>query len=368
MNKYDIFMIILVLLLTISFSACSQSNTLNIEESVKPTQTTSPTPSPIHTIIPTTEPTPSTENVSKLTGIPFSEFSDGMNKKYTPIAVIVENSPAARPQYGLQMADIVFEAPVESSITRFMAIFNDSLPKKIEPVRSARIYYIKMQQQYDCIFVHYGGPSDPGFQSYVYDEDSSHIKIRVDGLKGKWSDYFVRDTEKKAPHNVICDATKIVKLYDYEPRPIPFNYDYNEAKNYTGNVIQKIVLPFYGGDNYVNYTYDTKRNLLLRHMGNKPFISAETNDVLTVQNLIIQHVNLPKVKENSGRRIIDVLGTGYADFVIDGIHITGTWARENYEDVTKYFDQDGDEIVLTPGNTWVALHPDTEDIEVVYTD
>ena len=154
-----------------------------------------------------------------------------MNKDYTPVAVMIENSAAGRPQYGLQVANIVYEAPVEGSITRFMAIFNDVIPTRVEPVRSARIYYIKMQQPYDCAFVHYGGPSDPGFQSYIYDEDAAHLKIRVDGIKGRWSSYFVRDNQRAKSHDAICDLTKVVALYDYQPEPIPFNYNYDAKKN-----------------------------------------------------------------------------------------------------------------------------------------
>jgi hypothetical protein len=336
-------------------------------EETAATPTPAPTPSAATpTPEPTPEPTPVEIEASKLSGIPFSEFTEGMNQAYTPVAVMIENSPAARPQYGLQTANLVYEAPVESSVTRFMAIFNDVLPEKVEPVRSARIYFIKMQQPYDCIFVHYGGPSDPGYQSYVYDEDAAHIKIRVDGIKGSWSDYFVRDKAKSAPHNVISDITQIVQLYDYQPEPIPFRYSYDEGKTYAGDDIGEIILPFFGKGKFVSYRYDAATNLLSRYMDGKPFRSAETGEPLTVQNLIVQSVHLPKANELSGRRIIDVLGAGEAMFVIDGVCVKGTWQRDSYEDATKYFDEAGEEIVLTPGNTWIALHPDTSEITVSY--
>jgi hypothetical protein len=279
---------------------------------------------------------------------------------------MIENSSAARPQYGLQSANIVYEAPVEGDITRFMAIFNDVLPERVEPVRSARIYFIKMQQPYDCVFVHFGGPSDRGYDSYIYDKDSKHIKIRVDGIKGRWADYFVRDSHRPGPHDVITDLTQVVQLYDYQPEPIPFRYNYDDGSTYEGEPISEISLPFFGGKDYVSYRYDPQTNLLSRYMDNDPFLAAETDEAVTVQNLIVQYAHFYHGDELAGRRLAKVLGTGAAAFVIDGVYIEGTWSRENYEDATKYYDQDGNEIVLTPGNTWIALHPDTEEAVVAY--
>ena len=59
-----------------------------------------------------------------------------------PVAVMIENSPDARPQAGLTSADIVYEAVTEGGITRFMGIFSQSYPTKAGPVRSARSYFI----------------------------------------------------------------------------------------------------------------------------------------------------------------------------------------------------------------------------------
>ena len=302
--------LLLVILIVIAFGACQKNDTPTPTATPTEQPTEAPASIPTPTPVQTPEPTPSPDEVSALSGIPFSEFTDDMNKDYTPVGVMIENSAAGRPQYGLQVANIVYEAPVEGSITRFMAIFNDVIPTRVEPVRSTRIYYIKMQQPYDCAFVHYGGPSDPGFQSYIYDEDAAHLKIRVDGIKGRWSSYFVRDSQRAKSHDAICDLTKVVALYDYQPEPIPFNYSYDAEKIYDGETITQIILPFYGGGDFVSYQYDQGTNLLTRYMDGKPFVSAETDSAITVQNLIVQYVHLPSVKENSGRRIIDVLGSG----------------------------------------------------------
>ena len=69
--------------------------------------------------------------------------------EYKPMSVMIENQSQARPQTGLQQADIIYEAMAEGDITRFMCIFNDQKPSVAGPIRSARLYYINVQKEWD---------------------------------------------------------------------------------------------------------------------------------------------------------------------------------------------------------------------------
>ena len=95
------------------------------------------------------EPDPEPVYISPTTGREFSK-----QREFYPILVMIENSRDARPQTGLMQADVVYEAPVESTITRFACLFNDTLPTLAGPVRSARMYYLGIQQEWDSIFMH----------------------------------------------------------------------------------------------------------------------------------------------------------------------------------------------------------------------
>ena len=57
------------------------------------------------------------------------------------------------------------------------------------------------------------------------------------------------------------------------------------------------------------------------------------------------------------RRIINMVGTGKAEFFINGKYISGKWERKTDKDVTQYFDDQGNEIALSVGKTWVAIQP-----------
>ena len=73
-----------------------------------------------------------------------------------PIAVMVENSFAARPQSGLILADIVYEIVDEYGITRFVAIYSSNEAPVVGPVRSARTYYAEIARAFDPIYVFFG--------------------------------------------------------------------------------------------------------------------------------------------------------------------------------------------------------------------
>jgi hypothetical protein len=289
---------------------------------------------------------------SYTSGIPVEQLGE-----YKPVGVMIENAPAARPQHGLQAADIVYEAPVEGC-TRFFCIYNDTLPEKVGPVRSTRLYYVRMQQEWDCAFVHFGGPQSG--KSNVYVSSSDHIKTRIDFIKGAYNDYYWRDNKKSAPHNAYTDVPKCQTLMREDAKIRTFQY--SDTLQYSGNSFTDIVLPFYSGE--VTYKYNSEKDVLERYMGNKAFIDAATGEVVSVKNLIVQYNNFTHGNEAKGRWLCELVGNGKADFFIGGQHIEGTWERESYDAPTIYKDKTGNELVLQPGNTWIAVHPDNKTITV----
>ena len=337
---------ILVCILLTTLCACGGEEEPTVTPSVQPTTT-----------VPEVSIEPQKE-LSPTTGLEGSE-------KYMPIAVMIENSEAARPQAGIQAADIVYEALAEGSITRFMCIFNDNYPERVGPVRSARIYFIKMQQEWDSMFVHYGGPDDSGKESYIYGKAADHIQNRINGIQGKWTSYFWRDNSRKAPHNVYTNLVKDAEVFDYQPEVREMQFD--AQKEYSGQTVKKISLPYLGGEDFVNYTYDAQKDVFLRAMGSKAFTDQTTGSQVEVKNIIVQYVDYYVIKnDSSGRRNAKLTGSGDAEFFIGGKHIKGTWERESYDSPTIYRDEDGQEIVLRPGNTWIQMHPEEKEISVEY--
>lgn len=348
---------LLVVMLVLALCSCgapeeSPQSTVMPTATPKTTPVQSPSPSPAPN--PTVISTPIPVLRSYTTGLPVAERTP-----YKPVGVMIENSSSARPQYGLQAADIVYEAPVEGC-TRLFCIYNDVLPEKVGPVRSARIYFIKMQQEWDCAYIHFGGPENG--KANVYLSSSDHIKTRVNLIKGKYNDYYWRDKKKKAPHNAYTDVQKCQTLMKEESKVRTFQYA--DELQYTGKNIKEISLPFYSGK--VTYKYDAAKDVFIRYMGGKPFIDAETKAAVEVKNLIVQYSHFYHGNEAKGRWLCDLTGSGEADFFIGGKHIQGTWKRESYDSPTIYKDSYGEEIILQPGNTWITVHPNSKEITVNY--
>ena len=233
--------LLLVISVMIFCAACGAQPQQSTSPSASPSASASaePSPSPSATPSPSESASPSApalpENVSFTTGLPLEGAT------YKPVAVMIENSPAARPQNGLQAADIVYEAIAEGGITRFLCLFNDHMPTTVGPVRSLRLYYLQIQEEWDSILVHFGGPMTRGLESDVFHTASAKLKLRVCGIKGivynndldhakSSGAYFWRSTDRKAPHNAYTNLEKVQALYDYTPNArTPWQFDANTA-------------------------------------------------------------------------------------------------------------------------------------------
>ena len=70
-----------------------------------------------------------------------------------PIAVMISNDKESLPNYGLSQAGVVYEAPVEGDMNRYMALIEnyDSLDR-IGSVRSVRTYYIFFAREFCLLY------------------------------------------------------------------------------------------------------------------------------------------------------------------------------------------------------------------------
>ena len=117
---------------------------------------------------------------------------------------MINNHPAARPQSGLNKADIVYELLAEGDVTRFLAIFQSEQPDNVGPVRSARSYYIELAKGFDSLYIAHG--NSPDAKEML---DSGYI----DDLNGLYYDgtLFKRASFRKAPHNSYITYDNILK-------------------------------------------------------------------------------------------------------------------------------------------------------------
>lgn len=353
------------------FTACSKPAE---EPSAAPTTITTETQEP--SAAPATEtPDAIPTDVSPTTGLTG-------NTTYKPIIVQIDNESAkARPQTNIQAADVVYETPVEASDVRLTALYNDAINGEdapdeftVGPVRSTRYYHQRIQQEWDALFVHNGGPDSTGVsETNIWGESSDHIKQRINGA-GKHATHteLFFALKKGSPVSAYAgvDLMKALELYDYTPESLQ-SFTFYPLKDYADEPeIEKIELSFYKSPGFVSYEYDKDKDKLIRSMNGKEFEDAVTEAPVEVQNLVIQYVDGIKDTGSSegSRKIVTLEGSGKAEYVIHGKHLTGTWERPSYTDKTTYRLDSGEEVTFTPGNTWIEIHPSEHDVVTTFAD
>ena len=242
---------------------------------------------------------------------------------YQAFGIIIENTKAARPQSALGLADIVYENAVETyAYTRFLAIFASEHPTKIGPVRSSRIPFVRIIQEWNLPYAHYGSAStgQGDAKSLV---ESLDIPIRFDGHRGINHEFYSRDNSRKAPHNAYFNAKDaLVKIPEAEYKK---RFEYNENSNIDEEDVSTITFK-YSSINHVKYEYDSNSKNYLRFINDEPMLDAYMNDQIRVTNIIALHAP-HTTAERVQYVLVDFLGEGKAEYFVNGKYEEGTWRK-----------------------------------------
>ncbi|WP_139492204.1 DUF3048 domain-containing protein [Brevibacillus dissolubilis] len=332
------------LIVCTALTACSLEATSQTGGEQQPVTT----PSPVTTADPTQPTAPTYAYTAPLTGLGTDHPTDSR-----PVMVMINNHPKARPQSGLSQADMVYEVLAEGEVTRFLAIFQSQKPKVIGPVRSIRPYFIQVGTGFDAVLVHAGG--SPEALETLAQSDFSYIN-EINNAP-----YFWRESFRRAPHNLYTNLDRITKAINAKGfRPtgeIPyFPFVAQDSQITEGSPASKINITFHPSYK-ASYTYSAEKGRYLRFTQGQPHNDLNTNEQLSVKNLLIISAE-HQVLDNEGRRHVDVVGPGDGYLFQQGKVRPVKWKRSGgviraYEDeaLTK-------ELPLLPGNTWVNIVPD----------
>lgn len=276
-----------------------------------------------------------------------------------PIAIMFDNDPKARWQAGLSQAEIVYEFLVEAPYTRYMGIFLINEPQVVGPVRSARPYFVTTLLEYDPLYVRVGGSEEA---------KADVKKYQIADIDGLYSGEFWRDTRngKKAPNNMyisIEGIRKEQKRLKYKEigdiKGFPFNKTDTDIE---GVVASEIIINYYP-KNITKYEYDSENKVYKRYKDGKLHIDEIDESPVTAKNIIIQEAST-KVIDELGRLEIQVIGEGKGKYITNGKCIDITWKKKSLEDKTTYYNENGDEIKLNPGVTWIQITKPNPNLEI----
>ena len=283
-----------------------------------------------------------------------------------PIAVMIDNNVGNSSQAGLQESYINYEIIVEGGLTRIMAIYKDRKVDPIGPVRSARHYFLDYAMEHDAVYAHYGW--SPYAERDIKNLDINNINGMTDG------GIFARDASLPAPHNVFTTTSRIRnyfsnKNYDTETNNWKvLNYSYTdvdfatvgqdealETQTNDAKVANKVSMT-YSNNQIRSYTYDENNEYYLRFMNNSPHLDRISKQQLNYKNIIIMKVN-NKTIDNEGRQDLETTGTGEGYYITNGYAIPIKWSKDSRSSKTVYTYDNGEEIRVNDGNTFIQIVP-----------
>ncbi|USG66439.1 DUF3048 domain-containing protein [Brevibacillus ruminantium] len=304
-------------------------------------------PAPITQTPPAEEQPPQYPYTAPFTGLGSQERLD-----QRPIMVMINNAPQARPQSGVNKADLVYEVLAEMEMTRFLAVFHSQKPEVIGPVRSIRPYFIQLGVGLDAMLIHAGG--SPDALRTLSRSDYSHLDEIPNGR------YFWREKFRQAPHNLYTKPELIEQaMVDKGIRmtgELPyFPFFPSDAEITEGEPATKIDLVFHQL-NKAGFVYDPEKKKYMRYTAGKPHLDLTTNEQLSTTNLLVIATK-HRVLDNEGRKEVDVVGPGDGYLFQQGKAKKIKWKRSNgviraYEDASL-----SKEVPLLRGNTWVSIVP-----------
>ena len=326
------------------------SNEYLLSEKVYEIFPTIPIPKPLE---------PRTE-VSPINGLLFTKNEISKLKEKRPVAVMINNHQEARPQSGLNSADVVFEALAEGGITRFLSIFWGETPKKVGPIRSSRQYYLEWLSPYDPLYI-YDGCADTDNPKTDACGNIYAYNIKKIATIGAWR---WNDGVRYAPHNEYSSLFSAweyaeTKKWDSFPEIEAWKFK-KDAKLEDRGTKSKVKITFHerlnnGGMYDTVWTYDSKKNIYLKETGGKIHVDQETNTQVYTKNLILQEVIYTPAYDDKGRIILTTIDEGKATYFIDGKITTGKWKKTSRTDRTTYYDSGGNEMVFNRGRVWISV-------------
>ena len=276
-----------------------------------------------------------------------------------PYAVMINNINVARPlQSGLQDAYIVYEIIVEGGITRYMALFQDQSTTRIGSIRSARHYFLDYALENDAVYVHHG-------QSSQALSDFSRLgidRIVVNNSTTGWRD---RTLNVSSEHTLFTSIEKLNNGLSgiRTSREKEFLLDYSvkslDLSSKEETVVANNVSINYSNYITTSYQYDSVNKVYKRFVNGSVHKDYVTGNQFTTKNIITYQVNNYDLNDGSGkgRQGIENIGSGTGYYISEGYAVPIKWSKSSRDAQTKYTYNDGTEIKVNDGNTYIQIQP-----------
>jgi hypothetical protein len=298
----------------------------------KPTPTPTPTPTPHHP----------TQLLDPFTGEPVKTLG-------RVLAVKIDNIVTARPQTGLQSADLVYVIPVEGGLSRFMAVYSSRIPSVIGPVRSARQSDLDILRQFGRPAFAWSGAT-PHLVPFV--ERAPLVDLYALKVGG-----YYRINSRVAPENLYADPRTLLREAPNasKARDIGFRFGPQPA----GGRVTASMTVRYPATSFT-FRWSARARRWLVWMDGAPGEAAEGGQ-LGGSTVVIQYTRIAtsRFEEYGGRPPYAIsTGSGTAVILRNGRAFTVHWSRPNLASGTTFTLPDGQRMLFAPGQVWIMYAPD----------
>ena len=352
----------LLLIGAVIAAACSSGNAtpIAIESPTLAPVTTAPAPA---TATPAPTPTPSptpTPTYWPLTGLPAPQDAS-LGRR--PLNIRIPNDPNARPQFGLNKADIVFEMIVEGGVTRLSAIFHSKDADVVGPIRSYRWSDLHITQMLRGALVSSGATTQ--------ERDGVTRSIREGNMLSVDADRdarpYYRLSSRPAPNNMFtgtpADRDAVSRAGGGAPVTVPaLSFLPPGADPSTGGLAgsrpaTRLTIP-YQGVWATSFSWDAAAKGYRRSQNGTQTVDGDGSGPILAKNVIVMKTDIWQtsvIEDSLGSKGLDyrMTGGGPVSVFRDGVRIDGTWKRDGVLDMFTFHDSAGNEILLEPGQSWI---------------
>lgn len=270
---------------------------------------------------------------------------------------IVNPDTKSRP-YAVMINNIGVARPLQSGLTRYMALFLDQSTERIGSIRSARHYYLDYALENDAIYVHHGKSPQAASDFGNLGVD----RIEVDNSKTGWRD---KSLNVSSEHTLFTSIEKLNKGIGSKRTErknnllLTYSADSLDLTKYEGQTTANNVSIKYSNAVTSSYKYDPETKLYLRSVNGKAHTDYVTKQTYRFKNIItyqVKNYTLDDV-ENKGRQGLENIGSGTGYYISEGIAVPITWEKKSRKSQTIYKYQNGEKLVVNDGNTFIQIQP-----------
>lgn len=272
--------------------------------------------------------------------------------EHPSLAAKIDNHPSARPQFGLNRTDIVFEELVEGGMTRYVAVWHSDVPKVIGPVRSIRPMDPDIVSPLGGVIAYSGGQ-----QKFVQMMIKTRVRNAIHGF-AETEKTFYRSDAAPAPHNVHVLAREVIEDFGKQKAPAQQFAFSPDAASSTAAREGKETAGFevrFSSSSTRQWTWSEKSGAWLRSQGGVKDVD-EKGKRLQATNVIVMEVEISGEFGNVPRTVM--IGKGQAWIATDGRYTKVRWSKASQNSPIVFTDSEGAAVRIATGNTWIELMPE----------